>query len=659
MESQGMTRGTSRVVAGLFAVLFATTACSRDEVEVREQRLEPTPVQPVLDCVWDFGPNAPVPSRYRAYWGYDNGNDTAITVPIGMSNSFSPGPQNRGQVETFAPGKHTGVFSTAFDGTLLTWSLQTLIATASLDSPRCARACGPNSCDDGNPCTADSCDAATGTCRKSNVPNGTPCPDDNACNGVETCKKGVCTSGRAAKEGTSCSDGNLCNGQETCRRGICRAGTPLTCAGGSSCQAVSCDPTLGCLIADLPDATPCEDGNLCTLGDRCVAGGCQPGTPRTCPATDACHLSGTCDLATGSCSNPVAPNGASCTDGNLCNGNETCSNGQCTPGTPAPNGSSCADANLCNGAEQCQSGQCVAAAPLPDGTSCADANVCNGFERCQGGQCLAGTPLVCPRASECTGGIVPYCSPTSGCMAPTPPGGNPPCGCGGLCGGMTCYAGTALRPDTGPIAANAPFLFMPPGAPDDLSLQDYDFALLRDNGDPIPFVVEPESPGRLLLRPEPPATTWPQGKIVARFEDACPPGPKEVPLAVDGPVAPPTAIVRGFFIAPPPPMTYTCNPHEVPFLVELLLAVDHRWTSLTKAVVTYKSLVREFDYGKLGQPRPFVNVPAFLSDVCVAGQATFGGTVTVTGHVAGVGDLIPHSQIVSFPCPAPQAPPCP
>jgi hypothetical protein len=54
------------------------------------------------------------------------------------------------------------------------------------------------------------------------------------------------------------------------------------------------------------DGTPCTDGDACTQGDICESGSCTPGVPATCQALDQCHVAGTCDSATGACSNPVS-----------------------------------------------------------------------------------------------------------------------------------------------------------------------------------------------------------------------------------------------------------------------------------------------------------------------------------------------------------------
>jgi hypothetical protein len=54
-------------------------------------------------------------------------------------------------------------------------------------------------------------------------------------------------------------------------------------------------------------------------------------------------VAGTCDPATGVCSNPAAPDGTSCTDGDACTQSDTCVAGACTGGAPDP---ACASADL-------------------------------------------------------------------------------------------------------------------------------------------------------------------------------------------------------------------------------------------------------------------------------------------------------------------------
>jgi glucose/arabinose dehydrogenase len=63
----------------------------------------------------------------------------------------------------------------------------------------------PLACDDQNPCTTDGCDPVSG-CTAAPVEDGTPCSDGLVCDGAESCASGVCTPGRRL----DCDDGDPC-----------------------------------------------------------------------------------------------------------------------------------------------------------------------------------------------------------------------------------------------------------------------------------------------------------------------------------------------------------------------------------------------------------------------------------------------------------------
>ena len=109
--------------------------------------------------------------------------------------------------------------------------------------------CAAMNCDDANVCTDDSCDDASDSCVNTN--NTASCSDGNACNGAEVCSAGTCGAGTAlvCNDGNvctddscnpasgcaftdntaSCSDGDACNGAEVCSGGACNLGTALAC----------------------------------------------------------------------------------------------------------------------------------------------------------------------------------------------------------------------------------------------------------------------------------------------------------------------------------------------------------------------------------------------------------------------------------------------
>ena len=118
-------------------------------------------------------------------------------------------------------------------------------------------------CADGEPCTVAYCDATTGVCVYDAVADGTPCDDQNVCTWHDVCVAGQCTGG------------------------------PCDCDDGNPCTDDIVDPAVGCVHVPLQEA-PCDDGDVCTVGDSCRQGVCVGATPRNCddgnPCTaDACH----------------------------------------------------------------------------------------------------------------------------------------------------------------------------------------------------------------------------------------------------------------------------------------------------------------------------------------------------------------------------------
>ncbi|TNF27106.1 MAG: hypothetical protein EP329_20110 [Deltaproteobacteria bacterium] len=198
---------------------------------------------------------------------------------------------------------------------------------------------GTVSCDDGNPCTADSCDPAVG-CVYAPVVDGTSCADADLCDGAEICVAGACAAGAPltcddgdpctadacnpasgcdngpVADGTSCADADLCNGDETCVAGACTAGAPLACDDGDACTTDSCDPQAGCT------STP----PTCGAADGCCVEGCGD------PDCGAVCGDGVCDGAAAgedchSCPSDCRCGGKACSksccgDG-VCEGNES------------------------------------------------------------------------------------------------------------------------------------------------------------------------------------------------------------------------------------------------------------------------------------------------------------------------------------------------
>jgi hypothetical protein len=108
------------------------------------------------------------------------------------------------------------------------------------------------------------------------------CVAPDACHDPGQCDptSGNCGSAPPKPDGTTCNDGNPCTQSDSCQAGVCVGASPVLCAAPDAChEAAQCDPKTGeCGVAPLsPDGTSCSDGNVCTLGDSCIAGVCHGG----------------------------------------------------------------------------------------------------------------------------------------------------------------------------------------------------------------------------------------------------------------------------------------------------------------------------------------------------------------------------------------------
>lgn len=93
------------------------------------------PSGPVLECVTVNGDGS-----YTAVFGTYNPAAVTDEAPIGRANRMSPGPADRGQPTSIPPGRSVAVFTTAFDGGTLVWSLNGRTSTASIGSRPCGTA---------------------------------------------------------------------------------------------------------------------------------------------------------------------------------------------------------------------------------------------------------------------------------------------------------------------------------------------------------------------------------------------------------------------------------------------------------------------------------------------------------------------------------------
>ncbi|MBM4342336.1 MAG: hypothetical protein FJ100_03040 [Deltaproteobacteria bacterium] len=271
----------------------------------------------------------------------------------------------------------------------------------------------PVVCDDGNQCTLDACDDATGKCASSPLADDTLCDDNSVCTQKDACKAGKCAGTNLncddgnpctddkcdAKVGCSstantakCEDGNKCTVGDVCKDKVCAPSTTLDkCDDGNPCTADTCDAGLGCEHKNHSDN--CDDKNPCTEGDVCSAGACQGTKPKVCDDGNLC-TDDSCNTAKGCV---ATPNTAKCTDANVCTTEDACAAGACK-GKPTVN---CDDKNVCT-VDSCDPKTGCAYKPAPAGGTCDDGNTCTASDKCDANGKCAGIGKNCDDNNPCT-----------------------------------------------------------------------------------------------------------------------------------------------------------------------------------------------------------------------------------------------------------------
>ena len=317
-------------------------------------------------------------------------------------------------------------------------------------------------CDDGDPCTNDSCTPGEG-CVNEHV-CGDPPPN--------RCLRRRCEDGSCEVEARDCDDDNACTSDscdpqegcshewmcdapdDPCLQRSCQGGGCVTvakdCDDENPCTDDRCDPEEGgcvnesrceddgnactretCLDGDCVRELACEDENPCT-SDICKTAGYGDIVCEHSPISGACDDDGnpcTEDVcAHGACTHPPGPDGAVCDDDGFICTQHVCSAGACVP-EPINDGAECDDDGDPCTRHVCSSGACVTE-PAISGTPCEDdgdpctidhcvSSSCvhwpgnDGAEceddgnPCTDDECLNGS-CVHPVKSDCTDCIPPY-----------------------------------------------------------------------------------------------------------------------------------------------------------------------------------------------------------------------------------------------------------
>jgi len=364
---------------------------------------------------------------------------------------------------------------------------------------------GLKACDDLNPCTNDFCVPMAGCSSK---PNSAPCSDGSVCTVADVCTGGSCLPGEPLKcdDGNpctkdscdpvkgcvfaamagACDDLNACTTDDHCENGKCVSSQPADCDDKNPCTTDLCMPGGGC--KSVPNQAPCDDGDPCTAGDVCAAGTCVSGPKVQCDDGNVC----TTDVCVqGSCQH--SPTEGACDDKNPCTLGDQCKNSLCQGEAPLQcddanvcttdycdptkgcvhllNDLPCDDLNLCTTGDHCKDGACTHAGTLScddanpctddsclpeqgclftaNESECDDGNACTVGDKCSKGACVAQSLLLCDDANPCT---ADSCLPGLGCVnAPTegPCSDGDVCTLNDLCAVGKCVPGATMNCDDG------------------------------------------------------------------------------------------------------------------------------------------------------------------------------------------------------------------
>lgn len=200
-----------------------------------------------------------------------------------------------------------------------------------------------NVCDDDDDCTIDNCDLDNGDCL--HEAHSGACNNGDACTGPDMCTAGTCSGppvdcndGKPCTQDScdpdsgcqhqivdgECDDGNSCTENDICQAGQCK-GKAVDCSDNSPCTNDWCDFQAGCTHEAFDG--PCDDKDACTSNDACAGGACS-GTPVQCEPKQCHHIA--CHVIAG-CQYTMTDD-VSCDDSDPCTQDDYCQGGVCIGG---------------------------------------------------------------------------------------------------------------------------------------------------------------------------------------------------------------------------------------------------------------------------------------------------------------------------------------
>lgn len=255
--------------------------------------------------------------------------------------------------------------------------------------------CIPADCDDGNPCTADSCNA--GQCEHPNATN----PDLSAEDDPSDCRDPICAGDQLMVAGGANDDTEVPpDDGEVCTQNVCSGGVPYPPEGAG----------LDCTVPATGDPGKCNGGGACVTCNiaadcgattTCITAWACTGSPLACVPTYAPDTTKVGDDgSSGNCKATFCDGSGGTMTGNddsdLPSNTNQCKTATCTNGTPSTpdksDGSACDD-GASEAGGQCKTGNCV------DCTS--SAGGCSSGHTCVTATNMCCTPMT--MAMACTG----------------------------------------------------------------------------------------------------------------------------------------------------------------------------------------------------------------------------------------------------------------
>jgi cysteine-rich repeat protein len=216
--------------------------------------------------------------------GSEDGADTGLAVAASGADVVAAGRvQNGATADGYAVVKRTGANGGDFP------------CANGADDPG-------EACDDGNVAAGDGCraDCTLEVCGDGIKDPQEGCDDGNDVDG--DCCSPTCV---ADPDGASCDDGDACTLDDHCEAGACTPATVVACPANTPCELGVCDHAVGtCSIVQKAEGAPCDDADVCSVLDRCVASVCTGSFEITCDDQEPCTTDG-CDPVAGCTTTPV------------------------------------------------------------------------------------------------------------------------------------------------------------------------------------------------------------------------------------------------------------------------------------------------------------------------------------------------------------------